>query len=353
MYRNHRIAVVVPAYNESGFVGDVLASMPDFVDLVVAIDDRSTDDTWAEILAAAAETEPTEATRRAARLRAAEPRADLRDRAAVSELLGRVVPVRHHENRGAGGAIKTGYMAAVERDVDAVVTVDGDGQMDLSLMGRFLDPIVEGGAGYAKGNRLLYRNFRREMPRFRFVGNLALTFLTKIASGYWKMMDPQNGYTAISRAALAAIDLDDLYEYYGYCNDLLVKLNVAGVRIADVPMPAHYGDEQSSIKYGPYVRRVSVMLLRDFLWRINTEYLGGRRYSPALGYYGGAGLAAAGVGLLLWTLLPLTGLLAATLSPVSGLLSATLVFLLGAGLLVGAMTLDRAYNRSLEVQPSP
>jgi hypothetical protein len=192
------------------------------------------------------------------------------------------------------------------------------------------------------------------MPRFRFVGNLTLTFLTKIASGYWRMMDPQNGYTAISREALVAIDLDDLYEYYGYCNDLLVKLNVAGVRIADVPMPALYGEEQSSIKYSTYIRRVSVMLLRNFLWRINTEFRSGRTMSALAGYYLGAGLTGASLLLLLWTVLPLAGVrVPAPPSPVSGLLSAVLAVLLGGGLLVGAMTLDRARNRTLEVQPSP
>jgi hypothetical protein len=192
------------------------------------------------------------------------------------------------------------------------------------------------------------------MPRFRFVGNLTLTFLTKIASGYWRMMDPQNGYTAITREALVAIDLDDLYEYYGYCNDLLVKLNVAGVRIADVPMPALYGEEQSSIRYGTYVRRVSVMLLRNFLWRINTEFRQRRAFSTLAGYYLGAGLTGVSLFVVLWTMLSVVGVGVATpLSPVSGLLAGVLAILLGSGLLVGAMTLDRAQNRLLEVQVSP
>ncbi|MFC5368783.1 glycosyltransferase family 2 protein [Salinirubrum litoreum] len=354
MYRNHRVAVVVPAYNESGFVGDVLRGMPDYVDLVIAVDDDSTDDTWAEILTTAAETEPTAETATAVARHPDAPATPLTERATVSDRVGRVLPVQHRENQGAGGAIKTGYMAAVERQVDLIVTVDGDGQMDLSIMTRFLDPLIDGGAGYAKGNRLLYREFREQMPRFRFVGNLTLTFLTKIASGYWRMMDPQNGYTAISRDALVAIDLDDLYEYYGYCNDLLVKLNVAGVRIADVPMPARYGEEQSSIKYGTYIRRVSLMLLWNFLWRINAEFRSGRTLPTLAGYYLGAGLTGASLPLLLWTALPLAGVgVPAPPSPVSGLLSAVLAVLLGGGLLVAAMTLDRARNRPLEVQPSP
>jgi glycosyltransferase involved in cell wall biosynthesis len=279
------------------------------------------------------------------------PETSLAERAEVADPVGRVLPIQHRENRGAGGAIKTGYMGAVERKVDLIVTVDGDGQMDLSIMTRFLDPLIDGGAGYAKGNRLLYRSFREGMPRFRFVGNLALTFLTKIASGYWRMMDPQNGYTAISRGALVAIDLDDLYEYYGYCNDLLVKLNVATVRIADVPMPAVYGEEQSSIEYTTYVRRVSVMLLMNFLWRINTEFRHDRMYAALVGYYLGAGLCGASLLVAGWTLSStlLSGVPTPP-SPVSGLLSAVLAVLLGGGLLIGAMTLDLARNRVLEVR---
>ena len=162
-----------------------------------------------------------------------------------------MLPIRHERNRGAGGAIKTGYLAALQDDlfVGIVATIDADGQMDSGLLPRFLDPIVESDAEYTKGNRLLDPEAREEMPAFRLFGNAMLTFLTKIASGYWKTMDPQNGYTAIATPALAAVDVEELYEYYGYCTDLLIKLNVERVRVADVAMPARYGEETSSIKY--------------------------------------------------------------------------------------------------------
>ncbi|WP_227357611.1 glycosyltransferase family 2 protein [Haladaptatus salinisoli] len=262
MYEGHTIGVVVPAYNEEGFVGDVLDSLPDFVDRVYAIDDASTDGTWEEISAHSA-------IERA-------PRAGI-----SNDTDGWVVAIRHDRNRGAGGAIKTGYLAAREDGIDVTVTIDADGQMNPNMMTRFIDPIVAGEADYAKGNRLSNPEYRYDMPRFRLFGNYLLTGLTRIASGYWNVTDPQNGYTAISLTALEAIDLEGMYEYYGYCNDILVKLNVAGMQVVDVDMPASYGDEESSIKYADYIPKVSLMLLRNFLWRLGSRY---RKHPLGLAY---------------------------------------------------------------------
>ncbi len=313
MYREHTVGVVIPAYNEEGFVGDVIGNMPDYVDRMYVIDDCSTDGTWEEIWGAAEkdaqvldenllqyddELKPSEA-----KAVADGGTASLLDqRAVVHETVGRVVPIQHRENLGAGGAIKTGYLAALEDKVDIVPTIDGDGQMDLSQLPKLLDPIVEDDADYAKGNRLLYKDFRSEMPPFRFFGNSILTFLTKIASGYWKTMDPQNGYTAISHYALTNVGIENMYEYYGYCNDLLVKLNAKGMRVADVAMPAVYGDEESSINYTTYIRKVSGMLLRNFFWRLKIKYLVLDFHPLALFYLFGA--ATAGLGILggLWSL---------------------------------------------------
>ncbi|NUC72875.1 glycosyltransferase family 2 protein [Haloterrigena sp. SYSU A558-1] len=349
MYRGATVGVVMPAYDEEGFVGDVIREMPDYVDRIYAIDDRSTDGTWNEILEAARDDADANAGRDAAddaALVTDGGASVLTERASVQDAIGRVVPIRHRENRGAGGAIKTGYLAARADGVDATVTVDADGQMDLSQMPRLLDPLVENEADYAKGNRLLSREYRAAMPRFRFVGNAILSFLTKIASGYWKTMDPQNGYTAISGDALEAIDLEHLYEYYGYCNDLLVKLNVHGMRVADVAMPAVYGDEESSITYSEYIPKVSTMLLRNFLWRLKTKYLVLDFHPLAFFYLVGAGLAATGV-------LAAAVTLFATLATVGpSVQGSTTVFLLVAGIafLLFAMVFDMAESEHLERQ---
>ena len=272
MYREHAVGVVIPAYNEGAFVRDVIAKIPDYVDRVYVIDDCSTDHTWSEILHAgrddAGSQTPTGSERHSVDFRGT----PVEKRVAETTEIGRVVAFRHDRNRGAGGAVKTGYFAAMRDAVDIVATVDGDGQMDISQLSRLLDPLVDGEAEYAKGNRLASADTRAEMPVFRLLGNVLLSTLTKIASGYWSVNDSQNGYTAISRDALCRVDLDSLYEYYGYCNDLLVKLNVCGVRVVDVPMAAVYGDESSSISYGAYTTRVSMMLLRNFGWRLQTKY---------------------------------------------------------------------------------
>jgi glycosyltransferase involved in cell wall biosynthesis len=258
MYDGKTIGVVVPAYNEAGLVGGVIETMPAFVDRVYVVDDSSTDDTWAEV------------TRHAAAINerrdAESPLAD----GGTSEF---VVPIRHEENRGPGGARKTGYARALADDIDVVATMDADGQMDPAYLDRIVAPVASGRVAYAKGTRLGSREFWREMPPFRLFGNLLLTFLTKVASGYWEMTDPQNGYTAISNEALAEIGIETLYDDYGYLNDVLTSLNVDSRPIADVSHPARYGTEHSGIQYSTFVPSLSGVLLRNFCRRLTNRYL--------------------------------------------------------------------------------
>ncbi|MFP8956775.1 glycosyltransferase family 2 protein [Natrialbaceae archaeon A-CW3] len=340
MYRDHSIGVVVPAYNEEGFVGDVIETMPEYVDRVYVIDDASTDGTWNEIKHFA-----QRANRTRQMIRPQEPASTSTDGGVAFDR--QVVPIQHETNRGVGGAIKTGYTRALADDIDITAVMGGDGQMDPELLPRFLDPIAEGEADYAKGNRLLYKEYRRGMSPWRFFGNSILTFLTKIASGYWKMMDPQNGYTAISNHALENVGIGDMYEYYGYCNDLLVKLNAKGMRIADVAMPAHYGDEESDIEYPTYIRKVSGMLLRNFLWRLKTRYLVLDFHPLALFYLFGAvaaTLGTLGVGWSLYSWKRLENPLFVRIA-LSGLLFAT-----GSMFLMFAMLFDMQANENREVQ---
>jgi glycosyltransferase involved in cell wall biosynthesis len=234
-----RIGVVVPAYNEELLIGDTLSGIPEYVDRIYVIDDGSTDRTGE-----------------------------------IVKKLGdpRIVYLRHEVNKGVGAGIVSGYKLALKDEMDIVAVMAGDNQMDPAQLPRLIFPIIEGLADYTKGNRLLSENFMTGMSRWRSIGNLLLSFITKIGSGYWQIMDPQNGYTAISRQALEVIDLDSVYPYYGYCNDLLIKLNAFGMRVMDVVIPARYGNEKSSIKYSKYIRKVSPMLFRGFLWRLRIKY---------------------------------------------------------------------------------
>lgn len=282
-YKGNTVGVVVPAYNEQGFVGGVIETVPEFVDRVYVIDDSSTDGTWQEIRDHAAK-----ANRAVAGTQVKSSHAD-----EGHSKSARVVPIRHQTNRGVGGAIKTGYRRAYEDGLDVTAVMAGDGQMDPDLLDRLLDPVVESGADYAKANRLLHPEFREEMPTFRLVGNWMLTLLTKIASGYWNTGDPQNGYTAISYRALDKLDIESLYDKYGFANELLVRLNEQGMQVADVALPAIYGDEESTIAYQTFVPTVSMLLLENFFRRLETKYVEFGDRSTVLSYaLGMLGLAA-------------------------------------------------------------
>ena len=349
MYRDHTVGVVVPAYNEAGLIGDVITSMPSFVDWICVIDDCSTDETWDEIREAAradAATTETESTLVNSAMTDGGGGL-LGQRAQIHPQIGRVLPIQHHENMGAGGAIKTGYLAALQDELDITVTVDGDGQMDPDRMPKLLDPIVEGAADYAKANRLLYKEYREDMSRFRFFGNSILTFLTKIASGYWKTMDPQNGYTAITNHALTNVGIENMYEYYGYCNDLLVKLNAKGLGVADVAMPAIYGDETSTISYPTYIRKVSRMLLGNFLWRLKVKYLVLDFHPLALFYLFGAATTVVGAIGGVWSMYAYLVLGSSLFVRIS---LSLLVFLIGSLFVMFAMLFDMQVNEAREVQ---
>ncbi|AGB15243.1 glycosyl transferase [Halovivax ruber XH-70] len=383
MYEGQTVGVVIPAYNEAGFVGEVIETLPAIVDRAYVVDDCSTDDTWSEIEAAAtrvtAATELSGTAESAAApesVGAAEPAgtaesvgtaesagaAGMVETAAERGVSGQaavstaetatlhpdggldgppIVTVRHERNRGVGGAIKTGYRLAREDELDVVAVMNGDGQMDPTLLERIVDPVVQGHAAYAKGNRLDNPDDRAGMPSWRLFGNGVLTYLTKLVSGYWGMSDPQNGYTAISREALDAIDVDRLYEGYGFCNDVLVHLNVNGFRVEDVPMPARYGDEQSHIRYSRFVPSLSWLLLRRGLWRYRMQYAeAGPRRPYVLLLAGGLGGA---VGLATLGLAALTvgiGSAQAALSILTALLGGLFVTL--------AVTLDRLHSRTVD-----
>jgi len=244
MYKKHSIGVVVPAYNEEKLIGETLAGIPSFVDKIYVVDDASTDST-------------SKVTRR------------------FQEQDKRIVLIRHEKNGGVGAAIISGYKKALHEGQEVMAVMAGDNQMDPVQLTRLLDPVIDGKADYSKGNRLSSSVNKVGMSRWRRFGNFLLSNLTKMSSGYWHVQDPQNGYAVISRFALEQLNLDQLYTYYGYCNDLLTKLNVLGLRVLEVDMPARYGEEKSKIRYGAYIRKVSLLLLHNFFWRLNQRYITG------------------------------------------------------------------------------
>jgi len=274
VYEGASLAVVVPAYNEAGFIGDVVETMPEYVDTVFVVDDHSADGTWEEIRPDGADRGPDAAslTEDGQRVVTTDGSGEARTEH-ESFVTDDVVGVRHRTNRGRGGAVKTGYKLAMLTGHDVVAVMDGDGQMDPDVLDGIVEPVATGAADYAKGNRLVDREHCRQMSRWRLFGNVLLTALTKVASGLWWMRDPQNGYTAISSEALAELEVTELYEDYGFLNDLLVRLNARGLRVVDVPTEAKYGDESSGIEYRSFVPKLSFLLCHRFLWRLWMTYV--------------------------------------------------------------------------------
>ncbi len=255
MYSDRRVAAVVPAYNEEKLIQTTLAGMPDYLDRIYVINDCSKDATAAMVRQYIEQTGDQ-----------------------------RVVLIDHEVNSGVGQALKTGYARGLADGMDIMAVLAGDNQMDPARLPDLLDPLVEGRADYTKGNRLYARDAFASMSRFRAFGNGLLTLLTKVSSGCWHITDPQNGYTAVTRQALETVGVDNIFHWYGYCNDMLAKFNAYDIRVMDVKIPAVYGDEKSSIKIVPYMIRLSGLLRRNFFWRMKVKYIA-RDFHPLVFFY--------------------------------------------------------------------
>jgi glycosyltransferase involved in cell wall biosynthesis len=239
MYRGLSVAVVIPAFNEEAAIARAVDVVPDWVDQVVVIDDASHDQTAA---VAARRSDP------------------------------RVEVLRHAENRGVGGAIVSGYRRVLALGHDVAAVMAGDGQMDPDDLPALLDPIADDRADYSKGNRFRHPDVWRVMPATRLLGNLLLSAATRLTSGYRDLFDSQCGYTAITRRALASIDLDRVFPRYGYPNDLLARLHAARMRVTDVPVRPIYGQAwKSGIRAQHVIYPITWVLARSWAERVTAE----------------------------------------------------------------------------------
>jgi glycosyltransferase involved in cell wall biosynthesis len=305
MYKGHRVTTILPAYNEAPFVGQVIATIPHFVDHIIVVDDCSEDGT--------------------------------REAALVSGD-SRLVTLTTSQNEGVGGATILGYRKAIELGSNVMVKMDGDGQMDPAYLPLLLDAIIEHGYDYAKGNRFLATESLRLMPKRRLFGNILLTFLTKMASGYWHVFDPQNGYTAIKAEALRVLDLNAIHKRYFFENDMLIHLNFFGFRVRDVAIPARYGNEQSNLSIMHAGWTFPALLIRRCFHRIYQKYVL-RDFSPiALFLFLGLILFLWGAlfGVYLWMRTAVTG----TATPIGTIMLALLPLILGFQLLLQGIVLD-------------
>lgn len=184
----------------------------------------------------------------------------------------RVVVLQNPENQGVGGAVMTGYQAAIADGMDIMIKIDGDGQMDPALIPSFIAPIINGEADYTKGNRFYDLEEIRAMPKVRLFGNAVLSFMTKLSSGYWDLFDPTNGYTALHRDVARRLPFQKISRRYFFETDMLFRLNTLRAVVIDVPMDAKYGDEVSGLKISSIVGEFLLKHARNFSKRIFYNY---------------------------------------------------------------------------------
>ena len=234
------VAVVIPSYRVKRQILEVISTVPEFVGLILVVDDACPEGSGAHVQAEC--------------------------------LDPRVRVLFHAENRGVGGAVVSGYRAALASGASIVVKMDGDGQMHPSELPALLEPLRRGEADYTKGNRFFDMTVVELMPRRRLLGNAALSFMTKVSSGYWSLFDPTNGYTAIHAVALSRLPLARISTRYFFETDMLFRLRTIGAVVEDVPMDARYGDEESNLRIfrilGPFLAGHA----RNFAKRIVYNY---------------------------------------------------------------------------------
>jgi len=311
------VGVVIPAYNEERQIGKVLETMPEFVDHIVVVDDGSTDATLE-------------------RLR------EWQDR-----MGRRLTVIAQTKNQGVGAAVIAGYRCSIDRGVDVIALMAGDGQTDPNDLTLIIEPVTSGKADYSKGNRLFTGEAWRNTPHVRYLGNAFLSMLTKIASGYWHVADSQSGYTAISRPALMSLDLDHLWHSYGYPNDLLIQLNVRNLRVADVPTHPRYGvGERSSMNVFKVMPTVSFLLLRGFFNRLFIKYVV-KDFHPLVFFYF-FGIAFVIVGTILGLLYSALRIFNGEGIPTATIVLVAMLMIGGLQFLLFAMWFDMEYNKTLK-----
>ena len=315
MYQDHSIAVVVPAYKEETQIGAVIDTMPDFVDHIIVVDDRSPEpDRTCEIVL----------------------ERGLRD--------GRVALVAREANGGVGAAIESGYARALELDADIVCVMAGDGQMDPDDLHRIVEPVASGRADYAKANRLSLNFDWHDIPRTRLIGNMILSFLTRFATGYWSLGDAQTGFTAASHDLTAQFVKRGMYPRYGVPNDLLVTCALSGARVIDVPTKPRYAvGEQSKLRPRKVAMPIAFLLFKGFWRRMFVRYVVLEANPVPLAYI--AGFLSFVLGTI-WSAALVVRTFGSSTSATE-VVAASVLFIGGAILLVLAVVLDVLFSIGL------
>ena len=266
MYRDRKVAIVVPAYNEEKLITKTVETMPDFVDLILVVNDGSSDRTL-EVLQG------------------------LKDDHKNLEVL------TNDPNRGLGYSLVRGYKEALKRsDIDIIGTLAGDAQCDPDYLSKLCDKLIDEDWDYVKANRFNNLEALRAMPPFRRVGNIVISLLNKFATGYYSIFDSQNGYGVFKRSTMQRLPFELIGERYDYENTMLLAMGVINGRVKDIPVPAVYGEEVSTIKFFPVMRRALGVLFVGFWKRIYYKYVIFNFHPLALFLFSGLILTVLGFG---------------------------------------------------------
>jgi len=235
----YHVAVLIPAYRVAAHIENVIKLVPQYVRTIVIIDDASPDGVF-EIVRAIDDP--------------------------------RIVLMTHDENQGVGGAMLTGFDEALRRGAQICVKIDGDGQMDPALISKLCRPIISGEADYVKGNRFMFGGGTKHMPFIRKLGNLGLSFMVKLASGYWRIFDPTNGYVAIRRETMGLLNWNWVARDYFFESSMLIALHTARAAVCDFPVEARYANESSSLRPWRILKQFPTRLLWCCFRRMWLEY---------------------------------------------------------------------------------
>lgn len=240
MYLGKKISVIIPSYKVKAHLISVVDGIPEFIDLIIVVDDKCPEESGNDLLS--------------------------------KHKSEKLTVLFHENNQGVGGAMITGYVHALKEGMDIAVKMDGDGQMDPQLLPSFLEPICNDRVHYTKGNRFYWPRTLRAMPFLRVIGNSGLSFINKVSSGYWNIMDPTNGFTALDLRIFDRLDSHLLSKRFFFESDMLFRLYLIRAVVEDVPMISYYGEEISNLKLSNSLIEFSVQHFKRTVKRIIYMY---------------------------------------------------------------------------------
>lgn len=307
MYRNLKVAAILPAYNEEKLIAKTITTLPDYIDDIIAVDDCSSDNTLQIIENLAKEDK-------------------------------RVKAVHLDPNEGIGGAYLHGFEKALGDDMDLVVTMAGDAQCNPDYISKMIDTLIDDNLDYVKANRFVHLDALQQMPKFRRIGNTIITILTKFSTGYYSIFDSQNGYGVFKAKTLENMPMEAIGRRYDYENTLLIALSIMGAKVKDEPVPAIYGEEVSTIPVFMTTLRALRVVWKGFWKRIYYKYVVYGLHPIALFLFSGLLLTLIGSVCGLFILFEK---IFNNLSPSTGtVMLCVLPLILGFQLLLTALTMD-------------